>query len=365
MQAPASPRQRPCVAAPGTAVRVLSGKHAGRTGTTVSTAFSWITVVLDDQPGGGSGESVHMRKVDLSATSSLALPPLGAAAAEAAAEAAAPPPTEAAEEEAAAEATEEDAEAEAAAEEAAEEFADQAVAEAAGAGAGTESEVAAEAAEAAAEAEAGAAEMAEDVALVEAPAASPVETASVASRPPTPRTPPAQSGADSTFADIDLAAITAQRRVVAQARRSQESHLLSLKRAPPSYAPPDDIADGLDYATSQAEAVRQHMEAQRVFLEGLEAARAAAEKSRAAAIAAQTLLDNLQEAKVHQDQRAAKEQEARATFATLAAANDRGDYGGAHNAAVAYAALVEEVKDLKDNEVAAKERILARASVSS
>jgi len=32
---------------------------------------------------------------------------------------------------------------------------------------------------------------------------------------------------------------------------------------------------------------------------------------------------------------------------------------------VAYAALVEEVKDLKDNEVAAKERILARASVSS
>ncbi|EOD41765.1 hypothetical protein EMIHUDRAFT_431799 [Emiliania huxleyi CCMP1516] len=39
--------------------------------------------------------------------------------------------------------------------------------------------------------------------------------------------------------------------------------------------------------------------------------------------------------------------------------------GGAHNAAVAYAALAEEVKDLKDNEVAAKERILARASVSS
>mmetsp|Transcript_11542 Transcript_11542/g.33900 ORF Transcript_11542/g.33900 Transcript_11542/m.33900 type:complete len:256 (-) Transcript_11542:177-944(-) len=209
------------------------------------------------------------------------------------------------------------------------------------------------------------AESVAEAAMAEEPAASEVETASAASRPPTPRTPPAQSGADSTFADIDLAAITAQRRVVAQARRSQESHLLSLKRAPPSYAPPEDIADGLDYATSQAEAVRQHMEAQRVFLEGLEAARAAAEKSRAAAIAAQTLLDNLQEAKVHQDQRAAKEQEARATFATLAAANDRGDYGGAHNAAVAYAALAEEVKDLKDNEVAAKERILARASVSS
>ena len=55
MQAPASPRQRPCVAAPGTAVRVLSGKHAGRTGTTVSTAFSWITVVLDDQPRNVAG----------------------------------------------------------------------------------------------------------------------------------------------------------------------------------------------------------------------------------------------------------------------------------------------------------------------
>ena len=39
--------------------------------------------------------------------------------------------------------------------------------------------------------------------------------------------------------------------------------------------------------------------------------------------------------------------------------------GGAHSAAVAYAALAEEVKDLKDNEVAAKERILARPSVSS
>ena len=69
----------------------------------------------------------------------------------------------------------------------------------------------------------------------------------------------------------------------------------------------------------------------------------------------------LQQAKAHQDQRQAKEEEARTTFATLAAANAKGDYSGAHSAAVAYAALAEEVKNLKDNEYAAKERILARA----
>ena len=93
----------------------------------------------------------------------------------------------------------------------------------------------------------------------------------------------------------------------------------------------------------------------------LEAAREQANKSRSSANAAQAVLDQLQQAKAHQDQRQAKEEEARTTFATLAAANAKGDYSGAHSAAVAYAALAEEVKNLKDNEYAAKERILARA----
>ncbi|EOD15009.1 hypothetical protein EMIHUDRAFT_246226 [Emiliania huxleyi CCMP1516] len=165
------------------------------------------------------------------------------------------------------------------------------------------------------------------------------------------------------FADITSETIVAQRRLVAQARLTLEADLRMLERSPPVYRPPskDVFADSFDYAGEQATSFRQHVEEAKRFLEDLEAAREQANKSRSSANAAQAVLDQLQQAKAHQDQRQAKEEEARTTFATLAAANAKGDYSGAHSAAVAYAALAEEVKNLKDNEYAAKERILARA----
>ena len=54
----------------------------------------------------------------------------------------------------------------------------------------------------------------------------------------------------------------------------------------------------------------------------------------------------------------AKEEEVKATFASLAALNERGDYAGASGLMSTYAVLANEVKELKDKETLAKERIL-------